>query len=71
MGEAQFPRQGNFLGTLTKFDLPVLATTGILVCKCGGVISQPGGLGVGFLGRIDMLVPIPEPLVRPLGDAPQ
>lgn len=56
--------QLHFLRSLPQFRLPVLALAGVLAGQRGRVTGQPRGLSVGLLGRIDVLVAIPELLVR-------
>src|SRR5690554_6431600 len=65
---AQFVHQDQFLGPLAKLGLPVLTAAGVFVGLGGGVICQPRRLGIGLLRWINMLMPVPEPLMMPVGN---
>ena len=52
-----------FLGPLADLAFPIAALPGVLVGQVRGVTGQPRRLGVGLLGRIDVFLPVPEPLV--------
>ena len=66
--EPKFVHQRQLFRSLTKLGFPVESAFGVLVSERGRVIGKPSGLRVGFFGWIDVFVPIPEPLMRPIDD---
>ena len=70
-GQSERGDEGQFLGALPQGVLPVAAVAGVFLGEGGRVVGQAGRLGRRFLGGIDVLVPVPEPLVRPVDERPQ
>jgi type I restriction enzyme R subunit len=60
--------QREFLRPLAQSFFPIASLPRVLVREGRRVVGQSRGLSVGFLGRIDVLLAVPKPLVRPFGD---
>ena len=61
--KTKLTHQCRFLGTLFKFRLPITPLPRVLMGQSSRMIGEADFLGVGFLGRINVFVSVPKPLM--------